>query len=426
MAIRFRDTWARAQWIIEVYRLRRLALYFAGLIALWLMAAVVLWTFERPYAEPGDRFHDFWSSLWSGTVFLVSGIEFEPKTFVGKAAAVMVMLSGVGMLGLLGTSILAAVVESVGLAARVRRKPALSSLEGHVVICGWSAKGDAIVREIHSEQFDPRERRAIVIVDPRAHEIEVTDRQAYQGVWAVVGDPVQREALDEADATRAHSAIVLAGEEEDRRSADAGTILVSLALQAVCPGLHTCAEVRSRRSMVHFERTAVKELVCVRDVAARLLGHAAHRHHLTDFFLQLLTVSRETNEVYALDIPSRFVGATFADVQRAFAASGLCDVIPIGVQRRTIKTRGGETLLDRAGAPIEAPVLSTNPRRPRGTGDCGDAPQGIRARPFDRQLIDDVRLTRSDPLRPGDKLVVMARAEPDLSALDAPTQGDPQ
>ncbi len=424
MQRRFREFRARLAWAVEVYRLRRVGVYFAGLVALWLLAAVVLWSAEGPRAAPGERFADFWSCLWSGTVYLVSGIEFEPETFIGKVAAVMVMLSGLGMLGLLGTSILAAVVESVGLAARVRRKPRQSRLEGHVVVCGWSGKGDALVREIHSEQFAPERRRAIVIVDPRAHEIEATDREAYRGVWAVVGDPVQREVLEEADVAAAHSVVVLAADDAptDERSADARTILISLALQAACPGAHTCVEVRQRGSIVHFERTAVNELVCVRDVAARLIAHAAHKHHLTDFLLQLLTVSRHTNEVYALDVPASLVGATFVEVQRAFLRSGLCDVIPVGVERPVATPRDGAGARDRLGGTHAVSLLTVNPRR----SPVGGAAEGgrVRTRFFSRQRIDDARLTREQPLARGDKLLVIARAEPDLAQLAPPSHGD--
>jgi len=434
---RIREFCARLEWVVEVYRLKRVAAYFSGLVALWLLAALVLWFFERPHTGPGERFHDFWSSLWSGTVFLVSGIEFEPKTAVGKLAAVLVMLSGFGMLGLLGTSILAAVVESVGLAARVRRKPTLSSLEDHVVICGWSSKGDAIVREVHSEQFDPRQRRAVVIVHPRAHEIHVTDRPAYRGVWAVSADPVEREALEAADVSRAHSVIVLAddtdgagahaapepyrGSQSPARAADAQTILVALALEAVAPGIHTCAEVLDRGSVVHFERTAVRELVCIRDVASRLIAHAAHKHHLTEFFLHLLTVSSDTNEIYVLDVPASLVGATFADVQRAFQRSTLCGVIPIGVQRRAPKTRAGQPVLDRFGRPVEMTVLTVNPRRSfPGAGQDG----GMRTRFFSRRRVDEARVSREHELEEGDKIVVIARTRPDLAAIEPPRQGD--
>ncbi|MFW6162313.1 MAG: TrkA-related ion transporter [Planctomycetota bacterium] len=414
---RFREFWARVEWVIELYRLKRVGLYFVGLVGLWLLAALVLWSAEGPHAAAGERFGDFWSCLWSGTVFLVSGIEFEPKTFLGKAAAVLVMLSGLGMLGLLGTSILAAVVESVGLAARVRRKPRLSRLEDHIVLCGWSPKGDAIVREIHSEQFEPRQRRPVVIVDPAADRIVASDRRAYRNVWAVVGDPVQRGALEEADAARAHGIVVLAPEAADDQAADARTILISLALQAACPGVHTCVEVRDRRSIIHFERTAVKELVCIRDVACRLIAHAAHKHHLTDFFAQLLTVSAETNEVYALPVPGALLGATFVEAQRAFLRSELSDVIPIGVQRAFVKMRDGEPLRDRMGAPIVGSMVTLNPPCELGGG-------AMRTRFFSRRLVDEARVSRTHKLERGDRLVVIARAEPDLSKLSALEDGE--
>ena len=162
----------------------------------------------------------------------------------------------------------------------------------------------------------------------------------------MVGDPIQREVLEEADVASAHSVIILGSADEGAgaKGADARTILIALALQSVRGDVHTCAEMLDKASAVHFARTSVTELVCIRDVAARLIAHAAQKHFLTDFFGQLLTVSRLTNEVYALDVPDALVGASFAEVQRIFRDSPLCDVLPIGVQRETPRTRGGEAL----------------------------------------------------------------------------------
>ena len=421
---RLRELVARMEWAIEVYRLRRMAAYFLGLVGLWVAASLTLWMSERwGGAAEASQFYRFSDCLWSSTVYLLSGLEdFEPATTVGKIAAVTVMVAGVGMLGLLGTTLLTAVVESSRLASRVKRKPTGFRLRGHVVLCGWSPKGDAIVRELHAELFDGGARRPIAIVAPRADQIRMTDRRAYRGVWAVAGDPIRREVLAQADVAHAHSVVVLASHEEDEgaRGDDARTILIALAIQSLSAAVHVCTEVLDLANVAHFERTSVRELVSVRDVAARLLAHAADKHHLTDFFGQLLTVSRDTNEVYALDVPDALVGRSFAQVQRLFLDSPRCCVTPVGVRRPTVKMRDGEPIRDRFGRPIPVSLLTLNPRRRRGDQETEST---VRTAFFGHGHVDDPRLTRDEPLRAGDKLVVIAMAEPDLSKLPSPPHG---
>ena len=415
MRNRLRQFLARMQWAVEVYRLRFAGACLAGLVALWVVASGVLWWAERARGalSPDDRFYRFSDCLWCSTVYLLSGLEeFGPNTALGRACAVVVMVAGVAMLGLLGTTLLAAVVESVTLRSRVKRKPSVCRLRDHVVICNWSRKGDAIVRELHAEQFGMRTRRPIVIVAPEADEIRITDRRAYRGVWAVRGDPVRREALSEADVEDAHSVVVVAAGDHaaSAKGADAQTILVALALQTMSHTVRPCAEVLDDANRTHFERTSVGELISVRDVAARLIAHAAHSHYLTDFFLELLTVSSDTSEVYILDVPDALAGRSFVEVQRLFQASSVSDVVPIGIQRQTAGGRGGKPICDRFGRPISRPLLTVNPRR---------------TRPGARERSADARPTRDEPLKPGDKLVVIARAEPDLGKLPAASPEQP-
>lgn len=415
---RFRQLWAHAQWAIEVYRLRRVACYLGVLLVLWFAAGTALWVSERQAGSgPGNRFHHFTDCLWYSTVYLLSGLEeYEPNTAFGKGSALMVMIAGVAMLGLLGTTVLAAVVESVGLTSRVKFKPSSYRLKDHVVICGWSPKGDAIVKELHAKQFDDGLRRPVIIVAPEACDIRVTDGRAYAGVWAVTGDPAHAEVLERADVAAAHSVIVLSPtEERGGPGPDARTVLVSLALHAVCPQVHTCAEVVDRKSLEHLERISVDEQVCVRGVAARLIGHAASKHHLTEFFFHLLTVSASTNEVYAVDVPESLIGLTFREVQRQFAHGPLSQVIPVGIQRTTARTCRGEPVLDRSGRPVVRRLLTINPRldRPEDRYAAGEQEDGC-PRYFDPDLVDDQRVPRETRLEKGDRLVFIANTEPRL------------
>jgi len=453
MGARLRNIGISIRWYIEAFRLKRLAWLLAVVLVLWLLGATIIWAAENAAPEGGKTWRQ---CVWYGTVYLVSGLdEPAPVTRTAKMVTVFMMLVPGGVLVLFGGALVATFTERLQKSSLVRVKPASAKFRDHVVICGWSEKGDAIVRELHSEQFRrSAERRPIVIVAPAADEIAVSDPRIYRGVWAVRGDPVLDEVLQEqADIGSAHSAIVLAAGDSGSApsDADAKTILVSLAIQAAstgasatggvaagaagggdrdpgsvvvgAAGVHTCAEVLDRKNEVHFERTAVQELICVRDIAAKLIGHAAQKHNLTDFFLSLLEVSSATNEVYFVDVPPALVGRSFGEAQRLLQELGTPNVVLVGARTGALKTRDGVEMLDRFGARIPIDVLTVNP--PLDFDAFGDLDAAIAADPeslistrfFSTARMDDHRIAKDYRLAAGDRLVVISMEEPDLSKV---------
>ena len=457
---------AHFQWLVEVYRLRIVAFYLLLLLFLWFAAATTLcWSERATGIKPGDRFYSLNDCLWYSTVYLLSGLEeYEPRTAAGKTSALVVMLAGVGVLGLLGTTLLASIVESVGLSRKVKFKPSVCKLQDHIVLCGWNEKGDAIIHELHSQQFSDSARRPIVIVAEEADEIKISDHRAYEGVWGVTGDPTQHDVLQRADIKAAHSVIIMSPRRDEAskslgtHGADATTILRSLAVQGVAPKIHTCAEVLDGANVQHFRRTSVNELVNVRSVAARIIGHASQKHYLTQFFMRLLTVSSDTNEVYCLPIPKHFVGATFRKLQHLFIDHGKATIV--GIMRNTPVTKDGEILRDRLGEQIVVPLHTINPRvggfgkkalplaaaeeaaaaktaQKESDNESADdvsvedvksakdvksveEDENAGKRYFEGQYYDDLRIGADEELIASDQLVIIAHEEPNLAHYPSP------
>ena len=393
---------AQIRWVIEEYKLLHLCGLLVFLLCIWFLSAVCIWGFERAAAQTApalrtdDHFLNLTDCLWCTTVYLVSGLEeFEPNTAPAKAAAVVVMVVGVAVLGLVGARLLATFVERARLASFVRRKPGCT-FRGHVVICGWSDKGDAIVGQLHARQF--AHQRPIIIVAPAAASIRISDRRAYRRVWAVTGDPVSSAALTEANVDAAHGVIVLAnpmGNGMHAAVADARSILVSLAIDAVNPRLHACVETLDRSSAQRFRQMGPRELVDVRNVAGKLIAHSAQKHGLSEFFFRLLTVSADTNEVYMTQAPAGLHGSCFRDAQKRLVGGGI-PVTLVGLMKHRVPTDAASRVFPGGGE------LYINPRR-------GDASASSTNPTAPALTIDS-----------GDRLVLLAHEEPDLDSALAP------
>ncbi|NOZ21865.1 MAG: hypothetical protein GXP25_12355 [Planctomycetes bacterium] len=204
-------------------------------------------------------------------------------------------------------------------------------LENHVVICGWNDAAMEIVRQIRGEAV--RDRWEIVVV---ADDIPKKERDLLKG-WDtrhIQSDPADKDALREAGICSAARAIILA-DRSAGTAADAKSILIALAIEALNEKVHTAVEIIESPNRSHFERTRIDEIVCVGEIAEKLLAQAALTHGLTEFYTHLLTTTSDTNEIYVVDICDALVGKTFAETEEALADH---DFIPIGIRSNGVTT----------------------------------------------------------------------------------------
>jgi len=178
------------------------------------------------------------------------------------------------------------------------------------------------------------EKRPIVVIAEGADDLPVTDRRAYRDVWHVAGSPTDSAALKAADVGSAYAAIVLPDSPDDA-SADAGSILKTLAVKYENPKLYTCAQVLDTENRVHFEDAPVDEIVATGEVGAKLLAQAVLTPGITNIYRRLVSATEDTNEVYRCEVRGAVervaVGKTFAELR------GMLDgdqVLLVGLETR--------------------------------------------------------------------------------------------
>ncbi|MFW6162312.1 MAG: TrkA-related ion transporter [Planctomycetota bacterium] len=277
------------------------------------------------------------------------------------------------------------------------------ALGDHYVICNWNDLGDAIIRELHASVLG--ERRPIVIVTDQPERVPQaepeTEEDPYHNVFVIPGDPTSDRILARASIAQANTAIVLSDPREGKH-ADTKTVLIALAIEAIEPGVHTIVELLESRSRIHFKYTHVDEVVCVDELAEKLLAQTAITHGLSEFYLRLLTATEDTNEVYVLEVPEAFVGKTYRQLEHALVEYSSEDVILVGVQTEEIKTEDGETLTNNRARPLRTRMLTINP-------PClENMPPGKRLK--DRNYV----------LQASDRLFLIAYRPPRLDRLEPP------
>jgi len=180
-------------------------------------------------------------------------------------------------------------------------------LKDHIVICGWSSKGNEIINEIRGRKDEESQRRVVVLA-PIAQNPTRDDLTTFLN-----GDPTEERDLRRAHIDQARTAIVLADNsyrDIDVEDMDSRTLLTVLAIEAINPACYTCVEVVHSKNREHFNRTRADELVVSAHMTGALLAHSAVTRGLSRVVGDLLTFPGG-NEFYWLRVPPSLAGSTF-------------------------------------------------------------------------------------------------------------------
>jgi len=233
------------------------------------------------------------------------------------------------------------------------------NIKDHIVICNWTSKADSIVRQLHDESVV--KKSPIIVVTNRPQDVPSSTEEEYRGLLIINGDPADREILERADIQKASVAVILAdetkGEEPDSKS-----ILIQLAIDAINAKVHTIVELVHSSSEMYFTYTHANELVCLEQLSEKLLAQAALTPGVSKVYLDLLTQSSNTNEIYEVEIIERFVGQSFEEVKASFLEIARSKMILFGFATTDCKRDNkGECIVDPYGEHIPEQKVVINP-----------------------------------------------------------------
>lgn len=259
---------------------------------------------------PGD-------AIWKSVFTLLSG-EYAsyPASFGGRIVLAIMLLFGMGTFAMLTGTFSALMIQKLKENA-MQRTVNPEDLNGHIIICGFSAKIAILISEFSSE---PKLAETdILIVSQLADINDLRNKRVRTDRLTIMKeDFTQMDTLLRAGIKRARSAIILSehGENRSTQDIDARTILCGLTIERLNPGIHTSAELYNAEYADHLTTAGVEDVVIQGDVSGRLLARVAMQQGLLGFFRDLLT-NRSGNGLSFMPVPESLVGA---DVEIALGA----------------------------------------------------------------------------------------------------------
>lgn len=200
-------------------------------------------------------------------------------------------------------------------------------IKNHIVICNWSSKADIIVRQLHDPSV--KNKSAIIVITENPEDVPKTRDAAYRGLLMIAGDPANAEILRRAGISDAKTVIVLS-DERDPGNSDSKIILTILAIESINPQVHTIIELNSSKNEIYFKYTHVDEIICLEQLAEKLLSQSALTPGLSSVYMDLLTQSSETNEIYQEDVPKELVNKTYREIEKLIVDIDEKDIIVLG------------------------------------------------------------------------------------------------
>jgi voltage-gated potassium channel len=294
------NLWRRAARAVGGQRFLAIGLVVLSLIV---GASIIMWLFEQ---GRNPNVHGAVDGFYWTTITMITGAPWKAVTRPGSVAYYMLLVVRPGLMALVTAGIASALVQVV---LRRNMGHGRTRLKDHIVICGWSSKGNEIINEIRGRQ-DAEAERHFVILAPLKENPTKDERTTF-----ISGDPASAEDLDRANISAAATAIILADNSYpgiDVEEMDSKTLMVALAVEAIAPDCYTCVEIIHSANRPHFLRTKVDELLISGKLTGALLAHSAATHGLSKVIDELVSYPGG-NEFYWTDVTPALAGKQFHD-----------------------------------------------------------------------------------------------------------------
>jgi voltage-gated potassium channel len=299
----------------EIFHELRRGHFFIVLILLTVtifLSSSVLYLVE--IGQAGATIRSFWDALWWAVVSLatVGYGDTIPVSNLGRLAAMISIIIGIGLI-----SLLTATISSVFVGRRIMEDRGLESIHtrDQIVICGWNQNGEEIIQGLIQE-IGKNKLRIVLVNELSMEEINNIKAQFPDvQIEFVHGDFVREGILRKANIEEAQAAIILADYSSPRgvEKADDRTVLGTLAIKSMAPGVRTCAELLNIENRDHLKRVNVDEIIVRGEHGGAMLASSSVSPGISRLLNMLMSYG-EGERLWKVPIPKQFVGRTFAEL----------------------------------------------------------------------------------------------------------------
>jgi len=270
-------------------------------------------------SHANESFRNFGDAIWWTlvTAATVGYGDKVPMTAGGKLVAVLVILFGVGLLGVITGRIASWLVEwkikeGSGLADQKKTKK-------HFIVCGWKNEMVRVLEDILKVNPGLLDEDIVLVSTVEPAEVEnLRSHPNLQNLRFVRGDYVDENVLLRANIKQAAKVLVLA-DDSIRASAqevDSRTVMTVLTIKTISKDIYACVELIDAKFRRYLENVHCDEIILSREYNRILLANATAASGIAHIVHGLLHV--DGGRLVSRSFPNRFVGDTFANLGKHF------------------------------------------------------------------------------------------------------------
>jgi voltage-gated potassium channel len=279
-----------------------------------LLAILILGSLGYVWLEGWSFFDALYMTVT--TLATVGYREVHPLSRAGQVYNMLLILSGMGVLFYIVTSLAQVVVEGEIREALGKRKllKKIKKLNGHYIICGFGRIGEIISRQLKQRNVP------LVIVE---HNPDLISRLEESGYYFVAGDATREEVLEEAGLDRAKGLVAVV-------KSDAANVYIVLTARSLNPGLFIVARGEEPGAAQKLLRAGADKVESPYEMGGRKMAHTILRPTVTTFMEMALHEGVDWSmEEIRIEPGSELVGRAMKDsgIRQRF------DLIIVGIKR---------------------------------------------------------------------------------------------
>jgi len=291
--------------------IRRLWIFLAGYVAVFLVAALGFFSLESGKVNLLNSF--YWAMVTLSTIGYgdVVPTNDPAKIFVIGIAATEVFL---------GAYLVSIVISVVAEESQHRALGTLgTNLSDHIVVLGYSSVSRAAIRELLAQ-----EEKVAVVVEEAAEVQNVRALASESQLFVTYGAPADQEILRRANIVAAHSVIVATGE-------DTTALVAALNARALNPNVRIVVSVSRPELKQTLKAAGVTYVASPGDMGGRLCADAAFRPEVANAIEDLTTTDLGADmEEFLLSDRTPISNQALPEAERLVRSASDCIVIGYG------------------------------------------------------------------------------------------------
>lgn len=272
-------------------------------------------------SEINTLFDAFWYTLV--TITTVGYGDIAPDSFVGRVAAMILLLVGVAIFGALSGKFASLLFDRQQ--KRERGLLKMTKIKNHFIICGWKSGYDRILEGILEANEEIPVDKFVLLNTADQKEIErIKSISRFKGINYVHGDFTDEESLLKCKIKTAERALVLADEAEDYSSleTDSRTVLAVITMKNLNPRIYCVAEITDSKFEKHLSIAHCDEIILSADYEKSLLVQASSGKGMSNILRELISDDSDSGFLI-IDVPPEFTGKTYGDYRRSLRGNDI-------------------------------------------------------------------------------------------------------